>query len=89
MTAGTLLVAGIVAFLAIVAICMLVRDRMNGKGGCGCDCTSCGKCSSPNVTFDEGHDENRRGEGPRRIPSDSFLGYILSLSADTVPWPHP
>ena len=91
MTAGTILVAGIIALLAVVAICVLVRDRANGRSSCGCNCKSCSKCSSSNVTIDEGdgsRDGNRRGS-PRQTSSQPFSRYILSALDDTASWPHP
>jgi hypothetical protein len=69
MTAGTVLVASLIAVLAAVAVSVLVRDRLRGKNGCGCGCGSCKKCRSPNVSIDEGcedREENRRGPSPAK-----------------------
>ncbi len=82
MTTGTLLVAGIIALLAVVAICVLVRDRANGRSSCGCNCKSCSKCSCSNVTIDEGdgsRDGNRRGSPPPNLFPTLFQIHFISI----------
>ncbi len=44
---GNIVVIAIVAVILALALRSVIRDRLSGKGSCGCGCSSCamkGKC---------------------------------------------
>ncbi len=49
---GDLIVGGIIAAWALLAIFYLVRNRKKGSGSCGCNCSGCSMAKGPNVIID-------------------------------------
>ena len=46
-------VAILLTFAVVAAVMKLIKDRKNGKGGCGCGCSGC-------AMYDKCHNVNRK-----------------------------
>lgn len=48
---GTILVCAVLAAVVVLVICHMVRQKKQGKSGCGCGCADCaahGSCHPEN-----------------------------------------
>jgi len=59
MTAGDLIVGGLIVLMVVGAMAVLWYNRKKGRNSCGCNCSGCSKagcCGQSMVAIDDGSD---------------------------------